>query len=338
MRAYNSLLTLVPIAYSKVVNGKIKELTVEHESAIRNIKLYEKLVLKNEHNIYDTSVINLIRRTNGGKYDIEELNKIYEKLSVNITNRLNPENTKNIVRNFSKIDDKIILTYLLKLKKYIILEASLYNRIRKYKQLNFSEETIRYVVKSMFKHISYKILLNRDGVILPLGIKLRIIGKSLSRKVKLYNNTKLRPDWGESFKTLLAIANEDAHDIYVKYNKGEIKKKEFVEHMKPYVYSKDNPNGKKWIVYQSRDLNFWLVFTIHNKNSNLFDKYSIVPANGVSIPAGSNIPRKQSEVIKLMKSVDDIIYTKYLQFRDKIAMIEKFDIEYCKRTFNYNMD
>jgi hypothetical protein len=345
MRIKDSLLVRIPLEYNRLINNKIVKLEEEIISANRNIRLYEKLVLKNASKIFDHSITNMIGRIDGGEYDVEEVNIIYSKLGVGLSNRANSKDTTTIVSNFSKENNKIILTYLLKLKKFIILYDNKKQRLTRYKKLVLSDVTLRYIVKHIFKHIQFYIFKTRIGFTLPNGITIRIIGKSISHSEAKTGRKLQKPDWVESLNTLKAIAKEEQLDIYNKFINKDISKSEFITLMKPHVYSSDNPNGKKWIVFRERDLNFWLVFFTLlkfkgvNRDNLGLSEYSITPTNGISLAVVKDlgIERKQSELIKLMKSVDDIIETGYLGFRDKLRMIETFDMQYCKDTFNYKM-
>jgi len=129
-------------------------------------------------------------------------------------------------------------------------------------------------------------------------------------------------DWGESLKTLEAIAKdkEETREILDSYKIKVIKKKQFIAQMKSYVYSEEHPNYPKWLVSIETDINpywHWSRIKSNVKNKHLF---SFTPTNFVQ-----NESRSQLDFIKTAKSVNDIIDTNLLGCRDKVYALLRYD-------------
>jgi len=328
---------LVQVEYQRLVRTKIRTLTISLKEATRNRKLYEKLILKNEDKVMPNPILKGIK----ANVDIDYYNKqaLYDMFTTTklLSDSCNVENVNLIVGNDRVDANRIIVTYYEKFKRYSTLENNLNTRIRKYNKLNLTDFPIRYMFKNMLKYVAIFILTTGKTFSLPHNLQLKILGKHRSNQTKLYNKVTTVIDWKASIDTLLAIAKDIQPSIYNAYTNKELLRKEFMLNMKPFVYDKiDRPDAPKWVVHSDKDLNFWLI--LKHKYSTLKDvnSYSITPSNYISprVVRELGIPRKQSEYMKLVKDVKEIIHTEYLGLRDKIAMLDKYDNKFCINTYD----
>lgn len=142
-------------------------------------------------------------------------------------------------------------------------------------------------------------------------------------------------DWGNSLKVLFDIAQTQEHDglhkLYSKRANKEISKREFIDAMKPYVYSEATPSLPKWLVYVTDDGACWIRWKKFKALFTNRSEYSFVPTNYIH-----NETRSQIDFAKNAKSIDDIIKSRLLGFRDKLNILLKYDISYTN-TFKHDL-
>jgi hypothetical protein len=328
---------LVPVEYQRLVGTKIRTLTARLKDARRNRKLYENLILKYEDKVMPNPILTGVK----ANVDIDYYNKqnIYDMFTTTklLSDTNNVANVNLIVGNDRIDKNRIIVTYYEKFKRYVVLENTINTRLRKYAKLDISKWTLRYMFKNMLKYVAIFILETGKSFPLPNVIFLQILGKNKDVQLKKHNKISTTVDWKQSIDTLLAIAKDIQPTIYNDYITKKIVRKDFMYNMKPFLYHKeDRPNAPKWIVHSDKNLNFWLI--VKTKYSQLINsnKYSIVPSNYISprVVRELGIERKQSEYMKLVTSVNEIIESEYLGLRDKIAMLDKYDNKFCINTYN----
>ena len=333
-------LKLVCNEYDRVVKSKLEDIESEIEQVRRNRKLYEQLILRTESKVYPNNVITAIKnhKIESG-YHRHKINKMFANLMYSRDNRHLA--TIELVPNHDEEGLEILSQYS-NFKEFATREALLETRYELYSSIALSERTLKYLFNTMLKFGARYIFETGERLSLPHNILLRIKGKR--RKIKermdkfkskFYMKKKI--DWNESMKTLIAIGEELAPELTSRYNERRINKREFIQEMKPYVYNKDtNPDGKRWLVDDNKEHDFWLVIDDTFCNLDGMKDYKIEPSNYISpkVVNDLGIPRKQSEFMKTVTCVHDIIDTEYLGMRDKIMMLEKYDLDYCLKTFN----
>jgi len=324
--------------YNIIVTDKLDLLNTRLASATMNRKLYEKLILKSEEIVCKNKILSTIKANTKSYYGENDMYYMFKttKLISNSNNVVNPD---VVVYNSNLDYNKLILTQYENFKKYVYSEQLFREKIYKYELLQLSDRTLKYMAKYIFKHIAEFLLSTGKVFPLPYRILLKIIGKRRDIQFKKYGVRKSKVDWNESIKTLIAISKDIAPLIHTAYINKNITRKEFMGQMKPYTYNKDDrPNAPKWIVQDTNEIDFWLTTNTKYSSLNNSQKYVVVPNNGVAIKMGTDlgIERKQSEFMKLVKDKQEIITTNYLGFRDKLAMLAKYDLEFCKEVYRFN--
>lgn len=333
---------LVVEEYNRLIEAKLLSLNNELDKANRNRMLYQNLILKNEDKVYPNSVIRGINKHKlKSAYTRRAISLMFKSLISINTRKI--DGAGSLVTNQSE-DNREIVSYYTKFRKHAYKETALENKLYLYEQLRLPKSVIKFTFKTMLNYGARYLLLG-NRLQLPNNFSLIIRGKSRKKVYDKYGvPKKLKVDWAKSYETLEAIASSHSNitrELLLRYKRKEITRKDFMNSMKPYVYNKtSNPNGKKWIVPDNKDFDFWLIMWSKFSKLDNLDKYHIEPSNYISpaVVSDLGIPRKQSEFMKLVKHVDDIINTKYLGLRDKIMMLEKYDVNYCLNTFENNIE
>ncbi len=327
---------LVPFNYSLLISKKLIMLNDKLSELTRNRKLYEKLVLDNEYDVIPNKILQGIKDKSKEFYNKHDIYNMFRTTKL-LSNSNNVANAETIVSNENNDGDRLILTYYEKFKRYVIKERFILDKIVLYNKLNLSENTLRYMFRNLFKFLSQYILQSMNGISLPHNILLKVVGKYNSDVFKKHKKVNIRINWNESNKTLKAIAENIQPAIYKSYTDGDLKWRQFVQAMKPFMYNKTSrPNAPKWLVHDTTDLNYWLVIMSRYSTLKGIQDYAIVPSNYIAprVTSKLGIERKQSEFMKLVKKLSDIITTEYLGFRDKLAMLHKYDKDYCYKTYD----
>lgn len=334
----------VSIEYNRLISEKIDKLNLQLVDVIRNREMFEKLILKYSSSVYKNPVLDHISKMHNSdfkhKYNKFKIEELYKNIQLANNCGHNKVVVKNIqlVTNYTDDNLKIIVNYYDSFKKCCILESTLILRIERYELLNINGVAIRYLFKNIFLYASYELFRSDKYLGLTNFIFIRITGKDRRKLRARFGTGNNKVNHGESFNTLKAIAKEDAPDIFNRFNTREIKKDQFIREMKPYVYSNDNPNGKKWIVFDNKDFDFWL--TIFTKFSNVegVQHYNIVPTNYISPEVCKDGKRDYKYVLSILKTGEDIITSKLLGFSNKLRLLERHYTEYCLNTFTHNIE
>ena len=252
-----------------------------------------------------------------------------------VNNKIN--NIIPIRYRLDSIEDKaiieVIIAAYLNFYKYVLKYHTLCERIDKYSNLKLSQFVIRKYLKHYYKNAAQLILREREAKFyIGANIYIYVYGKS-GKGVKKYGlKARKKIDWGSTNRNLKEIAKRDYPEIYAKLEAQDYGVRDLYSLLKPYFYSKDNPNGIKPLVYLDKEVTHWLI--INNKYSNIegVRDYGIVPTNHIDTK-----DRSQINFAKEAKDVDEIINSDLLGFRDKLRVLERFDMDFCKRTYYNNI-
>lgn len=328
----------VSIEYNRLVSEKITRINEQLISNRRNIDLFSSLIIKSANSVNPNPILSWLFKVKTFSftynYNKEKIDELYKDVILSYVSDYKVESNKfiHIINDHNNDNLKIILKYYEKLKNFCILEYKLITRLAKMKLYNIKPITVRYLFKTIFMYCSHELLRSNRYITLPYDICIRVTGKT--RPVKYL---KHKVDYGESFIALKAIASEIKPDLLDSYNKGNLKYREFIKLMKPYVYDKDtNPTAKKWIVRDNKKFDFWL--TIWSRFSNLegIENYNITPTKFIN-PA-KIIPRTQARILEMIKDIEGLITTDLIGLMDKINMLEKNHLDYCLNTLYHNIE
>ena len=336
--------TLIAKEYTAIMKDHINSLNIKLEDIVRNRKIYEQFILDNIDKVYPNKIINYINDVNKNNKSYNKF-KLLEILGLKSSKELSDSYMqKNYIDKIlyysgNNDDSRLLYVYYHNFCKYVIDESNVILEIEKYENLILNDRVISTLFNNYFFEVSKELLKpNHISYTLPYNIHIKVISKDKNDARKKYNRTYDTVEWGESYKTLLAIAKEIDIDVYNKYKNKEIGRKELKELLSKYLYNKDtNPTGKKWLVKSDKDNNLWLV--VHSKLSNLNTNstynilnYGIVPTNFIV-----NETRSQVDFTNSVSNVTEIIDSKLLGFRDKIRALERFDFNYCLNTFDNDL-
>lgn len=319
--------------FKSKLNSKILDLKDKLAEATRNRLAYQQLIVNNSNNLYDNEILKYVKRLN---LNLDKLSsvKIDNLYKVNLDEAYLTKNRgiNELLKYGDSTDDdnRIILTYYKMFYKYVKLELSIERRLAKFERFNFTKHFIKHLFKEYFKNVGFELLRpnNKEHYSLPNNIIIGLRGKD-KRKVGDKYGYKSKVNWGESLRVLKHIAETDAPELYSEYNNGNLSKSEFINAMKPLLYnSETNPNGKKWLVKITNDSNFWLVINTTLSSLKNVRNYAIVPTNYVN-----NESRSQIDFTNHIETVEEIIVSNRLGFRDKIRAIERFDYNYLLNNF-----
>lgn len=326
--------------YKSILRAKIADSELELAEVKRNRQLYEQLVLEHENICYQNDVIHGIKKHDTNKaYHKDKIYKMFKKIKFD---PYDVSSLQNITPLNQHSDEVIMLFHYYKnFKKFALEEYTLVNRLINYSQLHFSDRLISYMFRSLLKFGAEYILETGKMLTLPHRVTLRLIGKDRRIVREKYGECKSGINWGESFECLKGIAKEDAPHIYEDFINRAITRKEFYKAMKPYTYNEElRPNAKKWLVRHTDDFFFWLTKSTRYSSIKLLRYYVVIPSSFVDprVEWLYNIDRKQSAYReKMVNNVYDIIRTRHLGFLDKIAMLIKFDLQFCLDTYKNNI-
>jgi len=336
----SSTTTLVSNEYIAIINNRINLLNAKLNDVVNQRKVYEQLILSNLDKVFENKIVAYIKDNikNNKQYNKFKLLSIIdetEKFVLYDNNKINF--IKDIIKPKSKSDDnRIIYVYYHSFCKYVVLESNILLEIEKYEPLLLKKKTLTTIFKEYYWEVSKELLKKHiRSYMLPLGLYIKVIFKDRNVARKKYGVKNIKIDWGESYKTLIAITKKVDISIYNKYINKEITRKDLVSLMSKHLYNeKDNPNGYKWLVKNNKDNNLWLVLSrkyvkLNSDNNISIENYGIVPTNFIV-----NETRSQIDFTNSVSSIEEIIDSKLLGFRDKIRALERFDMNYCLDTFS----
>lgn len=189
-----------------------------------------------------------------------------------------------------------------------------YSEIKRLEKSKIPDNIMLLMFKAYNKQIQRDVLL---GEVAYLGIKVGSIRTVLLKRK--FSLSKRRIDWDKSFYVLEHIASESAPLILDKYKQKHITRNQFIEEMKPYVYSAAKPNLPKWLVDHLDDL---LPYIKHrfNKVSKNYKSYVFMPTNFIN-----NAERSQVVLTDGCKTMEEIIDSPLLGTRDKLFGLCRFN-------------
>lgn len=144
-------------------------------------------------------------------------------------------------------------------------------------------------------------------------IYVKEISRDFTKDKRIINNR-------ESLDNLERIAKEKNIELYNLYKTKYISRNQFIKDMKPYVYSKENPDREKWIIYYSDDYYYFIVWLKGYSRVQNVGEFRFIPSNYIHTPS-----RSQIEFGNNAKSRDEIIESVSLGFRDKLNILLRFD-------------
>ena len=318
------------IKYYEIIQRDIDDLTHRLNRIIRNRDLAIAMIVESRDKVMPNKLLEYCINLKNGikKHDYMTLVKTFNYLRKHDTQL-------DILKIEHKNTDveKLVRIYYNNVYSYTIDERNLSDRINNLtKLLTINGKAIRHIHKTYFKLASYNMLKGNELYLFG-DISANVRGKSRLVNQKKYNRNIAKVDWKASILTLIAISKDLNLDFGTKYINKELSKKDLISSMKPHVYSKSSPNKPKWLVYDNKNFDFWLdLFKTRCKLENSSD-YNIVPTNYIM-----NETKSQIDFTNNCKSVDDIIYSDLLGMRDKIKALERFDVNYCFRTFKHNIN
>lgn len=159
-----------------------------------------------------------------------------------------------------------------------------------------------------------------------LGFDIGAIGIRYKSRFNSSYGIRKTINWGESLKTLKLYAenhNEETRNWLKEYNDKCILKKEFIDRMKKYTFSNDNPKGGKWLVYYTTDYNLIWWWNKYRYRKGFKKDYCFIPNNYIYTK-----DRSQNAFLETITKNEDIIDSDLLGNRDKLAMLKRFDNTY----------
>ena len=311
--------------YKEVVVDKIATLEEEYNKAKRNRKAFEELIVATKDKVYNNDILFMVLEHT--QQDREyNWNSLYKKYTSGI------QNVTLVRKEISTNDKEVIISYYVNFRKYALSEIEKYKELTKWLSFNIPASALSNLVKDYFITVANLMLTERQFAYnINSRLRITIKGKPIKKK-KYDNNAKKRSiNWGESFKFLQEIAEVYDPALLQRYKDKFISRKEFVSEMKKYTYHKEtNPSGKKWLIYNSNDYNYWVLLNKSIYCSKQEMMYAIIPNNNRHV----NMPLDKY-IKDVLKTVNGVIKDTKLGFADKIRALAKVDNEYCINTF-YN--
>ncbi len=306
--------------YNLLLEEEITAITETIDKSLKSVKLYGKLVLEH-HNLYIrnriTDYIKDVFTTNGSF----EYNKSY-KLFVK-------DNIKNYIQgNLQDDKHRIVRAYFYNFKEAVMVLIEAETKLVNLEKQRVNLKTIHYLYRQYNWHMGTEMLTTGAHYPIGSGFRLKIQYKPRSNRVSVGKNRQ-KVDWGASFKRLKLLLKDKDNELLQSYRDKLITKAELIHESRPLFYNAEtNEEGDKWLVYDEKDFDFWLVLKTYDSKEENRRFYGVTPANYIE-----NITRSQSDFMKEANSIDDIIHSKLLGFRDKIFMLEKYDITHCLNKF-----
>jgi hypothetical protein len=286
----------------------------------KNVNYFRNLLLHYQNEMYVNPIIKDLINSKG---DVILSNK-----SIAFIQGLINSNTLDSILKTSKNKDIITIYFRGLITNYekLIDSRYKYNSANKFKDI--PEHVIFYLLRVFFNNVEHSLLRGHSYRLNRVEAYIKIVRKP--RKKKRYNNQILRKteDWGRSMKFLIEQSKDldlETHNLYI--NK-RITKRQFIQRLKPHLYSPTNTKGLKWIFYSDREDDAWLILSHRYSSIPNIRHYSITPKNDISTADQSQIKFTDE-----CENIDEIIETKLLGLRDKIRALERFDPEYCNNTF-----
>lgn len=334
--------------YNIILEGKINSIKDDLFKIERNLKFHSGIILKYEAQVYPNDIVDYIKQIRDGissynKYKANELYRTAEsdelKSIINSTSRYEAYLMNNTLSSLIPIryntgneKDEIntIASAYINFYRYTLKYHALHEQIIKYEKIQLPVFIINRFIKLYLIYASRFILRYKKAKFaLPYSIYLYVYGKSRKQAI----HKKFKVNWGETNRNLKDIAKRLDYKLYENYTEHRITKQEFYDGMKPYIYSADNPNGIKYLKYLDKDVNHWLIANTFYATISGIREYGITPTNFVE-----NRTRSQIDFARDAKDIDEIVDSNHLGFRDKIRVLERFDMDFCRRNYLNNIE
>jgi hypothetical protein len=312
---------------------KILDNSKRLKEANRDISYYGRLIMANREHMYDNPVLTAL--FNNKSLDHIKLSRVdYDKIiqpvpfiKGNIPTEYNNKYSAYLKNGkYRDIINVYMYGFVNSYKKKVAISKEI---IESNKFLQVKHETLVYIIRRYFLQVQIHLLTGGSYKFPGIGATIKIYGKH-KRKAK-YNYQVLRPtvDWGASFKYLIEQSEHLDKETFDLYKKKYITKSDFIRKMRPFLYSYTNPKGLKWLLYSEKNFDLWLVLRTNLRKLDQLRMYSIVPTNFIN-----NLSKSQIDFTNNVKDISEIIETELLGFRDKIRAMERYDMEYCLKTFD----
>lgn len=316
-----SNLKQVVAEYNSILKEEVRQLEEVVKQTEHKIQVYGKLILRYAHTYQRNPAVDYITEVLVQKTDVFLYEKSYKLFA------------KEGIRDYMKgllidEDNRLVLAYFYQFKEAVFKNTKSFEKLARLTHQEINTQTVRYI------HRQYNWYMGREmlmfGATYPIGknFTLRIASKHRSKR-KVVGKNRQKVDWGKSFKLLQRLLEDINPELLQQYRDKIIGKPDLIEQAKPYFYNaKDNPTAPKWLVYDDKDFDFWLV--LRYPSSVLENKmfYGVTPTNAIH-----NETRSQHDFLKGVKTIEDIIDSKIIGFREKIVMLERFDLTHCLNTF-----
>lgn len=307
--------------YYDIIAAKELELNDKLEVTVRQklmfahlmITKYKDFVYKNSISDYVSHVMSLpVKHFNSDK--VKMLYKGFNVVDILKQNAQSEESRKtiNVYTNF---------------RNSVANEVTLTNELQLYVDANINKRAAKYIYRKYYENVSYQLFATGQKYIFSDSrVYLKIVGK------KRVGNTKT-PDWGKSLKLLKLLAVTLSPSLLNEYTNKSISKVEFIDGMKEFVYDKvTNRKGIKWIVYDNKTFDHWLIINKYYCNIKGGSYLKVTPTNYII-----NETKSQIDFVNNAKSVDEIIYSTEVGFRDKLRALENFDMDFCLNTYTNDL-
>jgi len=303
--------------YNTVLKQEIATLEDKIEINQRSVLTYGKLILNRSSEYRRNRVADYIAEVlsdDTKEFNRTRLQRAY--VGLDLTDILYPKDKTEA--------NRVLTAFFGQFKEagYILTESK--EELENIKLQKLDDTIIGLLFREYSKEMGRQMLLNGTTYPLGHGLTLNIKSKHREGRVKI-GKSRQKPDWGKSFKLLQILLEDINPDLLERYKTKQINKAQLIYDSKPYMYNaKDNPKAPKWLVYDDKDFDFWLVLRTYSSKLKNKDYYSVTPVNFVA-----NETSSQSDFLKEVTNINDIINTSQLGFRDKLVMLEKYDISHC---------
>ncbi len=307
--------------YNILLEQDIEDAKARLEESKTKTYTFGRLILTH-HSLYRrnpaTDYLKQVLSSENGEFEYRKSYMLFVKKSIK----------DHLFGNLNSDDNRMMIAYMYQFKENVLEYAKAITELKELPQQAIANPTITYVHQRFNWNMGIQML--RHGIRYPVGN-----GFTLSIKYKHRSNRdyvgkpRQKVEWGESFKLLKLLLKDVKPELLEAYEQKEISKGEMIYQSKKYFYNAEtNPNGKKWIVFDDKDFDFWLVI-YKNKSKGEYAKfYGVTPVNYILTENQS-----QLQYIKKVTDIEDIITTKELGFRDKIVMLSRYDVSHCLNLF-----
>lgn len=243
-------------------------------------------------------------------------------------------NVLNYVNNLRSYTD--LFKIIDEIKTLVLKIYELSNKMELYKvQYNNFREKGNKLVKSKLGFYNFKYLLNEINreFFHQTIIKNSVggfggIGDMRIKKVPNQHITNI--DFPESKKYRTAVVKEKDPELYSLYESGVILYDEFHARSKKYFYSKDNPNGIKWLLKRTNGFDCYIAWRKKGLNIKNIKKFAFVPSNGCNERDENGLWIQPKEVASRIKDIEELKYvrfgaipkmTTYFYYKPELAII-----------------